>query len=180
MNARNQKRVDLIRPEFLSSREYEAFRPDESFDKAFGDVSSADLLDVGQSIRNAINWSWIQWHLTHKFGWVKDLKRVCHRSSENVLKVRNPTESDDRGFHDQMMLHAAVLTGDLATMKAAASSAAYATSAQHENQYYAALAGIISSRLLGNHTNELKQLHILERCDQEDAPHAHHHRLAPV
>lgn len=150
------KRVEFHRPQFLLERETAKYGPGKSLQDIFG--KRADLIHAALLLRKAINWSWVQWHLSRDFDLIrKELMFVVERSLRAVphMKIK---DVEDRGFHDQMLMHAAVLSGHRSTAIAAAKEVRLASSRSKAYQYEAAVAGILASRVLDKPKQEQAQL----------------------
>jgi hypothetical protein len=154
------KKVEFHRPQFLLNRELEAHHAGKSLKEAFADF---DLLDAAHSLHRAINWSWTQWQVNPDFAPIRtELIFVVKRTLQFLAKS-NDRDIENRGFHDQMMMHAAILSGDSPTIVAAAKKVRIAAPKAKGYQYEAALAGIFASRILGKQNQEKLQLEQFER-----------------
>lgn len=157
------KRVIIKRHEFVCESVRSSFYPDESLEEAFGSAGNVELIDVAHGHREAINWAWLRWHLDGQYAAIKrdlttDVRRACDALSNGEVC----DEDEERGFHDRMLMHAAILSGDQSVTESAAEHVRRASSRVRGYQYDAAVAGVLSSRVLGDSKAEKAQVEIAD------------------
>jgi len=156
--------VSIVKHQWETEAKRLCTRPNKSFIDAFLDTDFESLIWAADGHCSAIYWAWLQWQLDADFNKISDgLTADAMRAAEALASGKLPRRIDERGFHDWMMMNAAILSGNALTMRAAAEQVRLARSDTERYQYNEAAAGILACRILGEEKRERAQYEMLQR-----------------
>jgi hypothetical protein len=158
------KQVEIDKLEFWTRAEWASVRPDKSASEAFGPPDPEWIENSITCFRSSIKWAWLKWHLEPKFDPISDaLSRVVSRCTEALSTRKVALDEEMRGFHDSLMMHCAILSGNAMSMRVAAENVIAATQRARKYQYDAAIAGVLAYHVLGDSTEEKRQLGVADQ-----------------
>jgi hypothetical protein len=154
------ERYEVLESKYHLMKHWEFANPGVPFERAF---ATWPLMESRDALNSAINWSWIQWHSDPNFERIgSELATFALRSAQGSAKYTKRVGQEFRGMQDWMVTACAILSGDVATMRAATDGIPGAKKRVRRNQYYEALAGILKCRIHGRANLEQEQLDKLQ------------------
>jgi hypothetical protein len=161
---KENRRIEILKHQWNIEAKLSNVFPADSFEKIYSKRASDGLRGPADVHRRAVYWAWLRWHLDADFETISDvLTADVLRAAKAFKRGRIPKGADERGFHDWLMLCAAVLSGNTKTMRTAAGQVQLADARRRNYQYYEALAGIVASHIKGDQKKERVQFQILQR-----------------
>ncbi len=125
----------------------------------------AELTEAKAILLAALVWSWYEWHRTNQLG---SIQAALVEVTQRTFAIHPPGSAEGRWASslwadlDSFLIQCAVLSGDRATMEAAAAFVSEADPASDREQAVPAWSGILKHRILGT-PGEAAQLQVWQR-----------------
>ncbi len=152
----------------LLKREELRIRVSESVEKAFPYLEEptprvgSQFAEPAEVLRATVRWVWLAIHADVPSDQIRaSVKCVVARSINAVSRVPG---SYMRADHDVFLMLAAILSGDSATISAAASASLAADGKPDTYQFLQAWTGLLKFHIIDAHDQEREQLAVLRRC----------------